>query len=189
MFSFQRLKGADPSLGVEMASTGEVACFGPNRHDAFLKAYLSTGMKVPKPGGKCILVSIQERLRNERTLPTLAKLSQLGYTLFATEQTAVFLETAGVPVTLLHYKDTGLTPCIDDVMTSGDIGLVLMFSNQFSEKILTNYAIRRLAVDFGVPLITNVKVAQALADSLDELNVSPEEWQLGDARDLSAWYA
>merc|ERR1719248_353721 len=80
MFSFQRLKGADPSLGVEMASTGEVACFGPDRHDAFLKSIMSTGMKLPRQN---ILVSIQERERNEKTLPTLQTLSKLGYALFA----------------------------------------------------------------------------------------------------------
>merc|ERR1712194_191993 len=71
MFSFTRLAGADPSLGVEMASTGEVACFGPTHHDAFLKAMMSTGMRMPQ---KNILVSIQEQLRDERTLPTLQKL-------------------------------------------------------------------------------------------------------------------
>merc|ERR1712216_889503 len=75
MFSFQRLKGADPSLGVEMASTGEVACFGADRYDAFLKAQMSTGMKLPRSN---VLVSIQERLRNEDTLPALQTLADLG---------------------------------------------------------------------------------------------------------------
>merc|ERR1719152_370769 len=102
MFSFQRLKGADPSLGVEMASTGEVACFGPDKYDAFLKALLSTGMKLPRQN---ILVSIQERERNEKTLPTLQKLAGLGYQLYATEQTAAFLQENGVPVTQVNYQD------------------------------------------------------------------------------------
>ena len=71
-----------------MASTGEVACFGPTHHDAFLKAMMSTGMRMPQ---KNILVSIQEQLRDERTLPTLQKLSGLGFSLFATEKTAEYL--------------------------------------------------------------------------------------------------
>merc|ERR1711998_713380 len=102
MFSFQRLKGADPSLGVEMASTGEVACFGTTKHDAFLKALMSTGMKLPRNN---VLVSIQERLRNEDTLPALKTLSNLGYQLFATVKTAEFLKENGVPVTQLEYRD------------------------------------------------------------------------------------
>merc|ERR1719420_1597451 len=93
MFSFQRLKGADPSLGVEMASTGEVACFGETRFDAFLKSMMSTGMKLPRQN---ILVSIQERERNEKTLPTLQKLAALGYKLYGTEKTADYLNEQGV---------------------------------------------------------------------------------------------
>ena len=87
MFSFQRLKGADPALGVEMTSTGEVACFGPNKYDAFLKAMMSTGMKIPEQN---ILVSIQEQLRPE-AVPALTTLHQLGYPLYATEKTAEYL--------------------------------------------------------------------------------------------------
>jgi carbamoylphosphate synthase large subunit len=168
MFSFQRLKGADPSLGVEMASTGEVACFGPDKFDAFLKSLMSTGMKLPR---KNILVSIQERERNERTLPTLQKLAGLGYQLYGTDKTANFLFDAGVPVTKLAYADGPGGPeadnCIDTFIARGDIHLVLMFSNQFSQRILINYAIRRLAVDYGVPLITNIQVAQMFAESLE----------------------
>jgi len=164
MFSFQRLAGADPSLGVEMASTGEVACFGPNHHDAFLKAMMSTGMTLPQ---KNILVSIQERLRNERTLPTLQKLSKLGYSLLATEKTAAWLTEQGVPVTLLYYGESDKEPCIDDYIERREIEMVLMFSNQFSERVFINYAIRRLAVDYGVPLVTNIQVATLFADSLE----------------------
>mmetsp|Transcript_34777 Transcript_34777/g.104444 ORF Transcript_34777/g.104444 Transcript_34777/m.104444 type:complete len:1527 (-) Transcript_34777:300-4880(-) len=186
MFSFQRLKGADPSLGVEMASTGEVACFGPDRHDAFLKAMLSTGMKLPK---KNILVSMQERLFAE-AVPAVRKLQELGYTLFATKKTSAYLEEQGVPVTMLNYAEDGVEPCIDDYIQRGDIELVLMFSNQFSQNILTNYAIRRLAVDFGVPLITNVQVAQLLADSLEATSTDiakPNGVGL-DPRSLHEWY-
>jgi len=196
MFSFQRLKGADPSLGVEMSSTGEVACFGPDSYDAFLKAMMSTGMKLPRQN---ILVSIQERERNEKTLPTLQKLATLGYTLFATEKTAEFLKEKGVEVKKLTYAPPDVDPdnmpddCIDETIARGDIHLVLMFSNQFSERILTNYAIRRLAVDFGVPLITNIQVAQMFAESLEKAGAhatgdKPNSEVVLDVRSLQEWY-
>jgi len=194
MFSFQRLKGADPSLGVEMSSTGEVACFGPDRHDAFLKAMMSTGMKLPEQN---ILVSIQEKERNEETLSTLSKLAALGYTLFGTEKTADFFKGEGVPITMLHYKEAEQEPCIDDFISRGDIHLVLMFSNQFSERILTNYAIRRLAVDYGVPLITNIQVAAMFADALEAAEKGPgadptiplsKRGNALDVRSLHEWY-
>jgi methylglyoxal synthase len=194
MFSFQRLKGADPSLGVEMASTGEVACMGPTKYDAFLKSLMSTGMKLPRQN---ILVSIQDRERNEGTLKSLQTFSDLGYKLFATEKTAAFLDTNGVPVTQLDYPtETGGEGgdfCIDDYIARGDIHLVLMFSNQYSKRVLSNYAIRRLAVDYNVPLITNIQVSQMLAESLREAGAratgdEANDKVLGDSRSLSAWY-
>uniref|UniRef100_A0A7S2GJZ2 Carbamoyl phosphate synthase arginine-specific large chain n=1 Tax=Haptolina brevifila TaxID=156173 RepID=A0A7S2GJZ2_9EUKA len=194
MFSFQRLKGADPSLGVEMASTGEVACLGPSQYDAFLKSLMSTGMKLPRQN---ILVSIQDRERNEGTLKSLQTFSNLGYQLFATEKTAAFLDSNGVPVTQLEYSaETGGKGgefCIDEYISRGDIHLVLMFSNQFSERVLSNYAIRRLAVDYAVPLITNIQVAQMFAESLEHAGARATGDQnndkvLGDSRSLGAWY-
>jgi carbamoyl-phosphate synthase large subunit len=185
MFSFQRLAGADPSLGVEMASTGEVACFGPNHHDAFLKAMMSTGMKMPQ---KNILVSIQEQLRDERTLPTLQKLSKLGYSLFATEKTAAYLVEQGLPVTQVFYAESKQEPCIDDFIERRDIEMVLMFSNQFSERVFGNYAIRRLAVDYGVPLITNMQVARLFADALEAQHGSAGKLQTLDSRSVHEFY-
>jgi carbamoyl-phosphate synthase (ammonia) len=186
MFSFQRLKGADPSLGVEMASTGEVACFGPTRHDAFLKGLLSTGMKLPANN---ILVSVQEQLRPQ-AVTVMRKLHALGYTLFGTEKTAEYLQEQGIPVTLLHYKESDTEPCIDDYILRGDIELVFMFSNQYSQRVLTNYAIRRLAVDYGVPLITNIQVAQLMADALEATGgTRGETSSMGlDSRSLHEWY-
>ena len=195
MFSFQRLKGADPSLGVEMASTGEVACFGQDRYDAFLKAMMSTGMKLPREN---VLVSIQDRLRNEDTLKTLEIFSKLGYKLFATVKTADFLKQNDVPVTTLEYPEVdGATEgdnTIDEYISRGDIHLVLMFSNQFSERILLNYAIRRLAVDYGVPLITNIQVAQMFAEALEKAGATATGTEANsnvvlDPRSLHEWCA
>merc|ERR1719393_391981 len=192
MFSFQRLKGADPSLGVEMASTGEVACFGADRYDAFLKSMMSTGMNLPR---RNILVSIQERERGPSALATLQAFSRLGYSLFATDKTYAFIRENGLECTLLAYPGPGEETQennIDDYISRGDIHLVLMFSNQFSERILLNYAIRRLAVDFGVPLITNKQVAQLFAESLEAAGAKatgdePNNAVL-DSRSLHDWY-
>jgi carbamoyl-phosphate synthase large subunit len=125
MFSFQRLKGADPSLGVEMSSTGEVACFGKDKHVAFLNSLVSTGLKLPREN---ILVSVQERERNEKTLPVFKKLTALGYKLFATDKTSEFLAEGGVPCTKLAYAgevDAGSPDaCIDDFISRGSIHMV-----------------------------------------------------------------
>jgi len=191
MFSFQRLAGADPSLGVEMASTGEVACFGPTHHDAFLKAMMSTGMRMPQ---KNILVSIQEQLRDERTLPTLKKLSGLGFSLFATEKTAEYLREQGVEVTLLYYaeegkaSDEGRQPCIDDFIERREIGMVFMFSNQYSGRLDLNYAIRRLSVDYGVPLVTNMQVAKMFADSIEATGGTAGNLVTLDNRSVNEFY-
>lgn len=94
-FSFSRLAGADPILGVEMASTGEVACFGKDRYEAYLKALLSSGMTIPK---KNILFSIGSYKEKLEMLPSVQKLHQLGYNLFATSGTSDFIQEHGIPV-------------------------------------------------------------------------------------------
>jgi len=153
---------------------------------------MSTGMKLPRQN---ILVSIQERERNEQTLPTLQILERLGYTLYATPKTAEFLEASGVTVTRLAYADqveAGADNCIDDYISRGDIHLVLMFSNQYSVRTIPNYAIRRLAVDYGVPLMTNIQVAQMFAESLEAAGAkatgSAANTVLLDPRSLHEWY-
>jgi len=167
MFSFHRLSGADPSLGVEMSSTGEVGCFGDNKEEAFLKAMLSTGQTVPIRGGK-IMVSIQSSMR-EAFMPTLKKLSVMGYELCATEETALSLTEAGLEVTHLHWPESGLQPNIDELIRTKQLQMVFMFSNQLSVRRETNYAIRRLATDYNVPLITNLQVAEYFIDAIEKM--------------------
>ena len=166
MFSFHRLSGADPSLGVEMSSTGEVGCFGANKEEAFLKAMLSTGATIPTKGGK-ILVSIQKEMR-ESFMPTLKKLSVMGYELCATEDTAEFLEDVGLEVTHLHWPESGQQPNIDDAIRNKELSMVMMFSNQLSVRRETNYAIRRLATDYNVPLVTNLQVAEYFIKAIEQ---------------------
>ena len=98
-FSFSRLAGADPVLGVEMASTGEVATFGKNKYEAYLKSLISTGFKLPK---KNILFSIGSFKEKQELLPSIAKLHELGYKIFATAGTADFIKEHGIPV---HYLE------------------------------------------------------------------------------------
>ena len=119
--------------------------------------------------------------------------------MYATEQTAEFLVEKDVPVTKLNYGDPdgdegAVENCIDDFISRGDIHLVLMFSNQFSERILLNYAIRRLAVDYGVPLITNKQVASMFAEALRQAGTKATPGVANsnvilDTHSLQDWYA
>eukprot|EP00516_Mucochytrium_quahogii_P003405 CAMPEP_0203757240 /NCGR_PEP_ID=MMETSP0098-20131031/10354_1 /ASSEMBLY_ACC=CAM_ASM_000208 /TAXON_ID=96639 /ORGANISM=" , Strain NY0313808BC1" /LENGTH=1536 /DNA_ID=CAMNT_0050649407 /DNA_START=142 /DNA_END=4752 /DNA_ORIENTATION=+ len=167
MFSFKRLQGADPELGVEMSSTGEVACYGKTKEEAFLKSMLSTAQFV-MPKRKSILVSIQDRLQ-EDFAPSLRKLHEAGYTIYATELTARYIESLGLPCTELHWQENGVEPCLDTVVQEKEIDLVFMFANNFSRRQDTNYRVRRLATDYGVPLVTNLQVAAMLCEAFKQV--------------------
>ncbi|GBG32301.1 Carbamoyl-phosphate synthase small chain [Hondaea fermentalgiana] len=175
-FSFKRLAGADPKLGVEMASTGEVACYGKDVHEAFLKSTLST-LAYTLPERKNILVSIQDRLQ-EDFKPSLRNLVEAGYTIFATEKTARFCEANDIPVTELHWEESGQVPCLDTFVQEGEVDQVWMFSNNESLRTETNYKVRRLAIDYGTQLVTNAQVAAMLSECYlkiekGELNMEP----------------
>ena len=154
MFSFTRLRGSDPVLGVEMASTGEVACFGSSKEEAFLKSLISTGFKIPD---KNILVSVQAELQDEFTHQAW-QLHEMGYTLFATRKTAKVLEKNRVPCTVVAYptEENPSEPRATDLIRKGSINLVINVPTHNSEKLEDNYQMRRTAVDFGVPLLTNL---------------------------------
>ena len=104
----------------------------------------------------------------------------------ASDDARAYAEEQGLPVTLLHYPDSGNEPCIDDYIERRELEMVLMFSNQFSERTVSNYAIRRLAVDYGVPLITNVQVAKLFAESLEALG--GHAGLALDPRSVHEWY-
>jgi carbamoyl-phosphate synthase (ammonia) len=167
MFSFTRLRGSDPVLGVEMASTGEVACFGKTREEAFLKAMLSTGFKMPK---KNILVSVQASIQDDFTHSAWQLIEQ-GYTLYATEATAEVMKKNQVPCTVVAYPtEEGAPgkPNAIDLIKSGDIGLVINIPTYESERLEDNYHMRRTAVDFGVPLLTNTNLVKVFANAVQE---------------------
>lgn len=167
MFSFTRLRGSDPVLGVEMASTGEVACFGKTREEAFLKAMLSTGFKMPK---KNILVSVQASLQDDFTHGAWQLVEQ-GYTLYATRKTAEVLKKNQVPCKDVPYPTEPSTddkPNAVEMIKSGQIGLVINIPTYESERLEDNYLMRRTAVDFGIPLLTNTQLVKVFANSVRE---------------------
>merc|ERR1711865_138681 len=102
-------------------------------------------------------------------MSTLKKLSVMGYEICATEETAATLQSAGLEVTHLHWPESGQQPNIDDAIRNKELQMVFMFSNQLSVRNETNYAIRRLATDYNVPLITNLEVAEYFIDSIEAM--------------------
>merc|ERR1712003_573885 len=166
MFSFTRLRGSDPVLGVEMASTGEVACFGKTREEAFLKAMLSTGFEMPK---KNILVSVQDSLQDEFTHSAWQLIEQ-GYTLYATEATAEVMKKNQVPCTVVAYptETESDKPNAAELIKSGEIGMVINIPTYESKRLEDNYDMRRTAVDYGVPLLTNTQLVKVFANAVQE---------------------
>lgn len=171
-FSFSRLSGADPVLGVEMASTGEVASFGTDKYEAYLKALLSTGFKVPKNN---ILLSIGSYKDKEEMLPSIKKLQEMGYKLFATAGTADFLGTHGVQVQYLEVLPKGEDQKSEYSLSQHlaknmiDLYINLPSNNKYrrpANYMSKGYQTRRMAVDYQVPLVTNVKNAKILIEAI-----------------------
>lgn len=174
-FSFSRLSGADPISGVEMASTGEVACFGKDKYEAYLKSLLSTGIKLPK---KNILFSIGSYKEKLEMLPSVQKLYRSGYNIFATAGTADFIQEHGIPVKYLEaLPDEDGIPSqkseysLDQHLANNliDFYVNLPSKNRFrrpASYMSKGYRSRRMAVDFAVPLLTNVKCAKLFIEAL-----------------------
>uniref|UniRef100_A0A665XET6 carbamoyl-phosphate synthase (ammonia) n=1 Tax=Echeneis naucrates TaxID=173247 RepID=A0A665XET6_ECHNA len=166
MFSWPRLRDADPVLRCEMASTGEVACFGPNIYSAFLKAMLSTGFKLPQKG---ILIGIQHSFR-PNFLAIAHQLKEEGFKLYATEATSAWLCANDVPATPVAWptekgENTSL-PSIKRLINEGHIDLVVNLPNNNTRHLKDNFLIRRMAIDHGVPLITNYQVVKLFAEAI-----------------------
>ncbi|MFW9928415.1 MAG: carbamoyl-phosphate synthase (glutamine-hydrolyzing) large subunit [Candidatus Thorarchaeota archaeon] len=169
-FSFTRLRGADPILGVEMTSTGEVACLGEELPEAFLKALLATGFKLPKE--KTILLSTGNVELKSKFLPSVRKLSEMGYTLFGTEGTANFYELNGIKINILHWPLDSRKPNVLDFLQNRQIDIVINIPKNNEEQELNNdYLIRRTAVDYSIPLITNLQVSILLVEALSTTNI------------------
>ena len=176
-FSFSRLKGADPVLGVEMASTGEVACFGDDMYEALLKAMISTGFRIPK---KKILLSIGKIEDKAAFLESAQGLVNMGYELCATENTSRFLTENGINNTFLYKIRSDMKPNLMDVLGEKVIDLVINIPKNYSrEEVTDGYLIRRKAIDFNIPLITNLQLAQYVVVALQrykEEDLKIKEW-------------
>jgi carbamoyl-phosphate synthase large subunit len=175
-FSFSRLKGTDPTLGVEMSSTGEVGCLGQDLNDAFLKAFLSVGFKIPK---KRILLSTGPLISKGRFLESAFKLMDMGYEMFATPGTAKFLRENGIDSSILYWpSEITMKPNVMDYLLQKEIDLVINIpKNNQKEELENDYLIRRIAVDYEIPLITNLQVAIQMIDALEQLKQRPLEIQ------------
>ncbi len=159
-FSFARLLNADPVLGVDMASTGEVGCIGETYYEAILKSMLSVGYRLPV---KNVLISSGPSRSKVELLKSAQLMQERGYNLFATEGTHRFLYDNGVKNTLLYWPDEeDRKPNTIEYIKQKKIDLVINIPKNYTKRELKNgYKIRRNAIDFNVPLITNARVASA----------------------------
>ena len=162
-FSFSRLQKADPVLGVEMASTGEVGCIGEDFDEAILKAMLSVGYSIPK---KTVLLSTGDSRSKVDLLPAAKMLQKMGYELYATPGTAMFLAQHNIKSTSLHWPDIKMQPNTLDFIKKRKIDLVVNIPKNLSKTELSNdYTIRRSAIDFNIPLLTNARLAKAFINA------------------------
>ena len=176
-FSFPRLKGADPILGVEMASTGEVGCFGHDLEEAFLKSMLSVGFRLPE---KNVYISAG-RLEDKSDMISVAKgFQEMGMKIYSSEGTSQFLSEAGIEGVETVKKACEEGETILERLKGGDIDLVINIPKNYSRGETTDgYKIRRQAIDVNVPLITNVQVAKLLVRSMDKYDMDSlpiEKW-------------
>jgi len=163
-FSFTRLQGADPTLGVEMASTGEVACLGEDFDEAFLKSLISVGYHLPF---KSVLLSTGPIASKAELLEGVRTLHQKKIKLYATEGTASFLKVHQIPVELVRWPLDKESPTAVDYIKEGKIDLVINIPKSYQREELTNgYLIRRAAVDYNVMLITNRQMAMRFIEAL-----------------------
>ncbi len=173
-FSFNRLQNADPVLGVDMASTGEVGCIGDDTSCAVLKAMLSVGYRIPEKG---ILLSTGDARQKADMLEAARMLTQKGYKLYATGGTSKFLEENGIENTRVYWPSEEGTPRALELLQSKDIDMVVNIPKNLTQRELTNgYKIRRAAVDLNIPLLTNVRLASSFINAfctmgLDDIQI------------------
>jgi len=173
-FSFSRLHGADPISGVEMASTGEVGCIGSSISDALLKAMLSVGYRIPKAPAK-VLLSTGPMTDKLDFLDSARKLVKMGHELFASRGTAKFLADNRLPVTALAWPLEKKEPNIADFIKKREIDMIINIpKNNAALELKNDYTIRRMAIDFDIPLFTNIKVAKEFIDALETLHKGAE---------------
>ena len=179
MFSFMRLDNADPILGVEMNSTGECAVIGEDLPDALMKALEAAEQYIPVDGGN-VLISVGGDDLKKEIIPIASKLRNLGFIIFATEHTAETLKENNIPaVKLYKVSDRGMEPNIRECLVNGRIDMVINIplpttvEEKFRQVIEDEYQIRRMAVDYNIPVIINMQLAKAIVDAIEKVRQKP----------------
>ena len=173
-FSFSRLQGADPVLGVDMSSTGEVGCIGNDTSEAILKSMLSVGYKFPK---KAVLLSTGSARQKADMLDAAALLYEKGYKLYATAGTYKYLTENNIPAIRVYWpSEEGCQPQALDMLHNKEIDLVVNIPKNLTSQELSNgYKIRRAAIDLNIPLITNARLASAFVDAISKYSIDDIE--------------
>ena len=174
-FSFSRLQGADPVLGVDMASTGEVGCIGNDSAEALIKAMISVGNRVPS---KAVLMSTGTAKQKADLLDAAHELANRGYVIYATGGTHAYLNDNGIPAIRVYWpSQPDMQPQAIELLHEHRVDMVVNIPKNFSETELTNgYKIRRAAIDLNIPLLTNARLASAYIDAftthpVDEIEI------------------
>ena len=177
-FSFNRLQKADPVLGVDMSSTGEVGCLGDDTNQALLKSMLSVGHRIPK---KNIMLSTGGAKQKAEMLDAAKRLKEKGYNLYATGGTSKYLAENGIENTRVYWpSEEGQQPQALDLLHEKKIDMVVNIPKDLTPHELTNgYKIRRAAIDLNVPLITNSRLASSFINAFTTLSL--------DDIDIKAW--
>ena len=174
-FSFSRLQGADPVLGVDMASTGEVGCIGVDSSEALIKAMISVGNRIPS---KAVLMSTGTPKQKADLLDAAHELANRGYTIYATGGTHAYLNDNGIPAIRVYWpSQPDMQPQAIELLHDHKVDMVINIPKNFSTTELTNgYKIRRAAIDLNIPLMTNARLASAYIDAftthpLDDIEI------------------
>ena len=177
-FSFSRLQGADPVLGVDMSSTGEVGCLGNDTNEAILKSMLSVGYRIPQ---KNILLSTGGAKQKADMLDSALRLHQRGYNLYATGGTHQYLTDNGIPAIKVYWpSESDKQPQALDMLHNKEIDLVVNIPKNLSSTELSNgYKIRRAAIDLNIPLLTNARLASAFINAFTSVDI--------DAMEIKTW--
>ena len=176
-FSFTRLQKADPVLGVDMTSTGEVGCIADDTDEAILKSMLSVGQRIPSKG---ILLSSGGYKQKVALMDACRLLTKKGYTLYATEGTHNFLQENGIPSVRVYWEKEAGKPYIFSLLQEHVVDLVVNINKNLTPGELTNgYRLRRSAIDLNIPLITNARLASAFITAfcrLSEDDIQIKSW-------------
>ncbi|MDE6294959.1 MAG: ATP-grasp domain-containing protein, partial [Muribaculaceae bacterium] len=178
-FSFSRLQGSDPVLGVDMSSTGEVGCLGQDTGEAVLKALLAVGHRIPRKG---VLLSTGSYRHKAAMLQSAKLLHKSGYTIYATRGTHAFLSENGIPAVRVYTPSEGdMRPQALTLLHNHEIDLVVNVTKNLSPKELSDgYKLRRAAIDLNIPLITNTRLAEAFISAFTALKPTEVEIRAWD---------